>query len=277
MGFCEGCIAAPSQCPLAQNHTSAASLYAWLFQLIDTCKFHPVVLPNPAAAGGDLGVTYTILKSILDNMMYSPSTWPQLATLLHAVATRDIAPILAYLEASLDSPPETDADSLYAITCGDKFPRAASLAALQPYLHGLRTSRLGGDAEDAISITCAQWPFGAKERYAGPFAGLRTRKPLLVIGNTWDPATPLASARNVSAGFERSVLLEQRGYGHASVAQASLCTQRAVRAYLDGGVLPEMGTVCAVDGQTFEADGGDQAWAGVLRGLEDGTNGTRVG
>ena len=277
LGFCEGCIANPSQCPLAQNHTTSADLYAWIFQLIDTSKFHPIVLPNTAAAGGDLGVTYTALKNIIYNMMYTPATWSNLSQILHAVDVKDPGPIIAYLSSTVGSPPEIDADSEFGIGCGDKFPRADSLDALEPYLDSLRTSRLGGDIEDGFSITCAQWPFEAKERYSGPFTGLSTRKPLLVIGNTWDPATPLASARNVSQGFEGSVLLEQRGYGHSSIAQASLCTQSAVRRYFAEGVLPDVGTVCEVDEPAFPTVEGDvAAWAAVLQGLEQGKNGTSV-
>ncbi|KAJ4315914.1 hypothetical protein N0V84_008121 [Fusarium piperis] len=54
---------------------------------------------------------------------------------------------------------------------------------------------------------CSRWEPPAKERYEGdPKA--RTKKRVLVIGETLDPVTPLASARNLTGTLEGSVLLE---------------------------------------------------------------------
>ena len=53
----------------------------------------------------------------------------------------------------------------------------------------------------------------AKERYTAGFDNIRTKNPFLFVGSPFDPLTPLASARNVSAGFEGSVVLQHNGYG----------------------------------------------------------------
>jgi len=42
---------------------------------------------------------------------------------------------------------------------------------------------------------------------------VKTKNPVLLIGSTYDPVTPIASAHNVSAGFEGSVVLERGGFG----------------------------------------------------------------
>jgi len=42
---------------------------------------------------------------------------------------------------------------------------------------------------------------------------VRTKNPVLLVGQTYDPVTPMASARNISAGFEGSVVLEVMGFG----------------------------------------------------------------
>lgn len=63
-----------------------------------------------------------------------------------------------------------------------------------------------------LSMIATQWKLEAKERYTGDFR-VKTKHPMLVIGNTYDPTTPLRSARNISESFEGSVVLEHGGYG----------------------------------------------------------------
>jgi hypothetical protein len=95
----------------------------------------------------------------------------------------------------------------------------------------------------------------AKERYTGGFEDLKTKNPLLFIGSPFDPITPLPSARNASAGFMGSVVLQHDGYGHTSISQVSLCTARTVLAYFRDGALPGPGTVCKPDVPIFVTAG----------------------
>jgi len=69
-----------------------------------------------------------------------------------------------------------------------------------------------GDITPAISMTCTQWQMEAKGQYEGDFQ-VERKKPVLLIGNTYDGFTPLKSACNVSSGFKGSVVLEVNGYG----------------------------------------------------------------
>lgn len=48
---------------------------------------------------------------------------------------------------------------------------------------------------------------------------------------------------------------------HSSLAQASVCTALATRAYFVNGTLPEPGTVCKVDVSLFA---GTDGWDGVI-------------
>ncbi|ETS86398.1 hypothetical protein PFICI_00226 [Pestalotiopsis fici W106-1] len=79
-----------------------------------------------------------------------------------------------------------------------------------------------------------------------------TSHPLLVIGNTHDPVTPLRNARRVAAElFPGSVVLHQDSQGHCSPSNPSLCTARAVRRYFQTGELPTAGTVCEPEVRPF--------------------------
>ncbi|KAF2165669.1 hypothetical protein M409DRAFT_23959 [Zasmidium cellare ATCC 36951] len=95
--------------------------------------------------------------------------------------------------------------------------------------------------------------FGTESRYGVECSDILTRNPVLFIGNSVDPTTPLVSAWNVSAGFRGSVVLRQDGVGHTSLAQASVCTSNAIAAYFNHGSLPAPGTVCPVDVGTWSS------------------------
>jgi hypothetical protein len=77
-------------------------------------------------------------------------------------------------------------------------------------------SKLLGSSGIALAQFCANWPISAKERYQGDF-NVKTRHPMLVVGNTFDSTTPLRSAQNVSAGFHNSILVENGGFGVLSL------------------------------------------------------------
>lgn len=78
-----------------------------------------------------------------------------------------------------------------------------------------------------------------------------TSHPLLIIGNSHDPVTPLANARRVSTLFPGSVVLRQDSEGHVSQSNPSLCTARTVREYFQSGTLPQEGSVCRPELKPF--------------------------
>jgi pimeloyl-ACP methyl ester carboxylesterase len=93
------------------------------------------------------------------------------------------------------------------------------------------------------SSPCAGWPEDHKEdRFAGPFEATPAN-PVLVVGNTYDPATPLHGARAVNRLLDGSRLLVLDGWGHGALA-GSACIDDAYAAYLVDGELPRSGTVC---------------------------------
>ncbi len=297
-GFCSGCIAS-ANCALRRNHTSA-SLQAAITSFIHTVKYQPVVFALPPPIGSVM-VEYTLVKQLLLLNLYSPASWPSFAVLLDGLMTANTTVIAAYvnglLQSSGDSSTAADSgEALTGIKCSDVRPagRATSLAGIRPVVEGRhRLSQMVGDAADYLPIECAQWRMPAREQYAGGFAGIRTRGRLLVIGNAFDPVTPLVAAQNVSKGFERSVLLKHLGYGvcspflpsfyplrvvwnrigadgslqHSSLAQGSLCTARATRAYFVNGTLPEPGTECRVDVDRFA---GNDGWDEVMSHFNTG-------
>jgi hypothetical protein len=80
-----------------------------------------------------------------------------------------------------------------------------------------RISRIAGGAGPSNGLglrssICAQWQISAKERYLGDYK-VATRNPVPIVNNRYDPATPLESARNVSAGLAGSRVVEVNRIG----------------------------------------------------------------
>jgi pimeloyl-ACP methyl ester carboxylesterase len=89
---------------------------------------------------------------------------------------------------------------------------------------------------------CSQW-FGHSDRVPKP-ASTTTDAPILIVGTTFDPATPYAWARALARQLPTSTLLTYRGDGHTAFGGNSRCVDDAVTGYLLTGTPPAAGTVC---------------------------------
>jgi hypothetical protein len=109
--------------------------------------------------------------------------------------------------------PRSDQEAQFGIKCSDVRAQATNLTEMLPVFQARHNkSRFFGDYADASPARCAQWMLPAKERYMGDF-NVTSKNPVLIIGNTYDPVTPLVSAKNVSETFQGSVLLQHDAYG----------------------------------------------------------------
>jgi pimeloyl-ACP methyl ester carboxylesterase len=90
---------------------------------------------------------------------------------------------------------------------------------------------------------CSTWPARASDNYRGPW-NRRTAHPVLVVGNTGDPATPYSNAVGMTAQLSRARLLTVKGWGHTTALNPSACANRHITAYLLHRTLPPPGTVC---------------------------------
>ncbi|KAL4966172.1 alpha/beta hydrolase [Aspergillus stella-maris] len=244
-GICSACYDAPGPlCPLQTLAPNRAALETLLYSTLDTLKYHPIPL------GESFKMDYETLKGEIFTALYQTSSWPGLAETLFWVVTEDIRSLYA---AAVKSAATTDFpnESNQGIKCGDKTIRTPDFDDFEPIMElAHKASRIIGDVNTHINMQCAQWHMSAKERYNGDFH-VKTRTPILLIGNTYDPATPFQSAQNVSEAFEGSVLLRNDGYGHTSLGQPSVCTGMAVRDYFLNNKLPEGGKVCEPSVQPF--------------------------
>jgi pimeloyl-ACP methyl ester carboxylesterase len=111
---------------------------------------------------------------------------------------------------------------------------------------------------------CAKNAFSAQDEdhYRGSFTR-RTVKPLLFVGNYWDPATRYENAVTAARLSPNSRLLSSDSWGHLAY-RSSECVTSAVGAYLVRLKLPAEGKVCVGDAQPF-TDAEEEEEADQLR------------
>ncbi|KAG4222370.1 hypothetical protein PC116_g29156, partial [Phytophthora cactorum] len=239
-----GCVEAGEKCELAKgNNKTAAELEQTIWDLLETVKYRPIALKT-------FILDYNNVKSLLVQALYDNSLWPLLARVLNAILTEQYDLVNDIYEALM---PTTDIDIfkesqqpqvISAIHCSDNMVRSKTFDDFAPAIERLyNISKIIGDGVIFLNSACAQWKIEPKERYTGDF-NVKTKSPVLFIGNTFDGLTPLVSAKNVSSTFEGSALLTVDGYGHSSLAAPSACTIRATSAYWVNGTLPSEGKVC---------------------------------
>lgn len=212
-GFFTACVAHPEQCDLAQGTMTADQLKEQFYDLLYTLKHQPFVAGTDAATEI---VDYNLLKTLVEDAMYNPATWPTLATGLHGLLTKNmtaIPTIAPFLAPSVPIYPNHGPDAPLGIRSSDVSPRTDNVTTLYPLFERFYAkSQLLGDVLSVPAMMYAQWPFQAKGGYTGDFRA-KTRYPILFVGSDVDPITPLVSAQNASAGFEGSVVLRHGGYG----------------------------------------------------------------
>ncbi|EFG64676.1 peptidase [Streptomyces sp. SPB074] len=203
--------------------------------------------PLPAGKGREL--TESLAVTGLVSPLYSEGSWPQLTRALDAARAGDGGPLLALA----DSYNDRDADGHYgkqaqaqrAISCADDRTRPTAAQA-RARLGEFRAISpvfgpfLGWDTAG----WCHDWP--AKGEHTTPEVSAPGAPPVLVVGNTGDPATPFEGAARMAKelGAGVGVELVWHGEGHGAYGSGSRCVDDTVDAYLVRGKIPRPGKEC---------------------------------
>ena len=229
----------------------------------------PVVGPNPEV------ITYSDAKHLIFAGMYSPIvSFPLIANLLAGVGQGNGTLFANLLRPyhKLTCPADDDPgwsiigvlapDATMAIACADGDDQSSmTKSEYAEYWHDLaKLSPSIGPMWAMFRMYCIHYKTRPAYRFTAPFQA-NTSHPILMIGNTYDPVTPLKNAFTMSKGYPGSVVLTQNSTGHTSGSVYSSCTIGHIRKYFQTGELPEKGTVCEPDempfgsGKESEADG----------------------
>jgi pimeloyl-ACP methyl ester carboxylesterase len=77
-----------------------------------------------------------------------------------------------------------------------------------------------------------------------PFRAADSGPTALVVGTTYDPATPYENAQRLTRQLGNARLLTMDGDGHGAYGGESPCIDKRVNAYLRHGTLPAPGRRC---------------------------------
>ena len=188
-------------------------------------------------------VTQGVLFTAVAQAMYSDYYWPQLSEALSEAQNGDGKGILQlyddYYQRKDDGTYGNELEAFLAISCLDD-PGASSTQDVDSHIEDFIAAapRLGGNF--AYGYSCALWPVkqAAKVNITGKGAG-----PIVVVGTTGDPATPLDSTRKMALSLEQGILIvvdanQHTGYG------ANNCVVKAVDDYLINLSVPKNETTC---------------------------------
>ena len=134
-----------------------------------------------------------------------------------------------------------------SVICGE----SPNPTTAQGYVDAARTSyRRTQPSYWPFVAYCLDWTAKATSPYGGPWNS-RTSGPVLVVGNTFDPATPYASSQSMAKELGNGRLLTVNGFGHTELLNPSTCAQQHIAAYLIDLTLPPEGTSCRQDRPPF--------------------------
>jgi pimeloyl-ACP methyl ester carboxylesterase len=244
----DGCTADPA-CR-ADMRRAAAAVYDQLATRLDR---GPVAFQYPLPSGAYASRTFTFadLEVVASSQMYTEDDRLLFNRALAAYgANQDLVPLarLLYIDLGLDPetlaviPDPTWSEAIYyGVECQDyAYPGATPAERAENYL------RQGDAVEAAIprlgtlfygDLPCAFWPNAAADR-TRPAPPRADGIPVLVLGATADPATPVGNGRSVYAALADGYLITQQGGPHVIFGRGNACPDDLVTAFLLRGRVP---------------------------------------
>jgi pimeloyl-ACP methyl ester carboxylesterase len=234
-------------------------------------------VPAPRYTADPRPVTADDIRDVTAQLLYAKQFWGILAAALAQAAAGDGSLVRAVFDQLVSPPMDPGLDRFYAIAGSEEmWPRGVNA-----YLE--RGAREWVDdphfwSEYAYAeIPFALWPAHDQDAYGGSFAVGPSSPTPLVVGTTYDPATPYSSAVSTVRALGNARLLTMDGDGHTAYGRNSACIDSATETYLISGGLPAQGTVCQQE-VPFVAPGAlaSQTATGRMR-LPDAARTTVVG
>ncbi|CAI0648426.1 unnamed protein product [Colletotrichum noveboracense] len=198
------------------------------------------------------------IKKTIFQALYAPMMlFPLIADLLNRVYIEadlsnyvNAGDLIPMCSPEFQMPPALDvSEAQAAISCSDQRVKRNDT------LEGVfkRTSEYTSFADVLMSImmSCEGWDIEARFPSPDWDANLHspdpvnTSFPILFVGNTHDPVTPLGSAVDMSQNFVNAGVFELQTEGHCTLASVSVCAVTKIRDYLQKGVVPPHPAVAA--------------------------------
>lgn len=234
-GFDDAFAAAALRCSRAGDDCPVDDLAA----AYDRVRERVELTPLPASGRTPAGPAELATAAIYSG--YVEDGWRALARALSAALDGDGSRLVALA----DDYHDLGGYGAYAgVVCTDT-PPPASTAAWQEFsdLARARSPRFGGSVANEL-LPCATWPVRSDVLPAPVTAP--DAPPIMVVGNTGDPATPLEGARAVAATLASAVLVTVDIGGHTAYGR-NRCATELIDAYVVSGTAPGTDRACRPD------------------------------
>ncbi|SNX63897.1 tripeptidyl-peptidase C [Streptomyces sp. TLI_55] len=238
--FAEDCVSKTEDCPIGDTAQDVKNRIAKLLKDLDR---------TPIPGVGLRKLTQTAATSGIAQSLYSQDFWEYLTEGLDQAYDGD-GRVLMLLADSMNGRNE---DGTYsnltaaniAINCADDKARYTDDYVEQKLPEFRSASPIFGDYLAWGMVSCTDWAVPGAA--AHPDVSAAGSAPILVVGNTGDPATPYAGAQRMVEALGKGVGVEltYKGQGHGAYDSKNKCVQGAVNGYLLDGKVPAAGTVCS--------------------------------
>jgi pimeloyl-ACP methyl ester carboxylesterase len=176
--------------------------------------------------------------------LYDTASWPQLAQSLAAGQRGDSAGLFSLADSYSgrleDGTYSNLLDANLAVNCADTEQTFQEEEVRALVAEWSAAYPLFGAGSAARLFLCSAWE---AERTPLPERDAEGSAPILVVGNSGDPVTPLPGAVDMAEDLDSGVLLTWQGQGHTAYPKTD-CVSAAVNAYLIDLVAPLDGLTC---------------------------------
>jgi pimeloyl-ACP methyl ester carboxylesterase len=233
--YAASCRAQDSGCGLGTDPQ------AFVLRLMAKAAANPIASgdKNDKRKAADGAVLLAVISAL-----YDASDWDTLTTALVDADHGDASGILSlddqYNERADDGSYSNVEDANATIGCADasQRPTFAQARALEPVWRA-SNPLFGGSAASGLGF-CSVWQAPPDHEIT---VADNNAAPVVVIGNTGDPATPIAGARHLAELLGTARLLVWDGDGDTAYPKTG-CITNAVDTYLIDLTLPATGTIC---------------------------------
>ncbi|WEO95478.1 alpha/beta hydrolase [Streptomyces sp. FXJ1.172] len=238
--FAQDCTSKTTECPIGDTPQDVKNRIAKLLTALDR---------KPISGIPPRRLTRTAATNGIAQSLYSKDFWEYLTEGLEAAYDGD-GRILMLLSDSMNGRDENGRYSNItaantAISCADEKPRYTADNVQRKLPEFRAASPLFGDFLAWGMISCTNWAVPGAAYH--PDVSAPGSAPILVVGNTGDPATPYEGARKMAEALGKGVGVEltYKGQGHGAYDSKDTCVQSAVNSYLLDGKVPKTGAVCS--------------------------------
>jgi pimeloyl-ACP methyl ester carboxylesterase len=209
-------------------------------------SFLDEVEAKPLNTSGERDLTAGTASYGIWQPLYDKRSWPILDEALRRAFAGDGSVLLALADSYVERGPRgylnNSLEALYAVNCLDH-PDSIPSAQVAKYLPRFEKVSPTFGASFAYTLSaCSSWP--VKTGRVPRALHAAGAAPIMVVGTTRDPATPLTWAQALAKQLSSGVLVKRDGDGHTGYRSGNSCVDTTVESYLVAGKVPPREVDC---------------------------------